>query len=246
MTRKLGAVALLIALATTSAGALAATSGGGGGAEAQAAGQKKPIQFEDHDLFIETNATDRDAGLQADLDGEDWNRLRLRDPRGRVIVAVNARGPLRDLGLTELFFEASEPPFKEFPFKRFKRRFPEGKYTFKGRTVEGRAIAGSDKLSHVIPKGPVVTFPTEGAQANPEGFTATWEPVTRPAGVKIVRYIVVVTQGKRDMTLELPGTATRAAIPGEFLKAEAKTELEVLARSKSDNQTITAVEFRTK
>jgi hypothetical protein len=208
--------------------------------------QKKPLRYAEHDLFIETNATDGDAGLQLNLDAEDWRSLTIRDPDGRPIVGVQAKGPLRPLGLTELFFEASEPSFDEVPFSRFKKRFPEGRYTFRGRTVEGRRLAGADRLSHLVPARPNITFPEDGAEVDANGFTVTWEPVTRPAGVDIESYIVTVVQGDRDLDMELPGTATSASIPGEFLEPGVRSELEVLSREKSGNQTITALKFRTR
>lgn len=253
MTRKRGAGAFLIALTAASAGAVAATSGGGASEAAataatpgRAAPAQRPLRYDLQNLFIETNATDGDAGLQLALDAEDWTRLVIRDPRGRPLVDVKARSRLRGYGLTELFFEAAEPSFDESPFRQFKRRFPEGRYRFRGRTVDGRRLVGSDRLSHVVPRGPDVTFPTDGAQADPNGFTVTWEPVTRPAGVDIVRYIVIVTQGTRDLSMDLPGNATSASVPGEFLRPGTRTDVEVLAREKSGNQTLTEVEFRTR
>jgi hypothetical protein len=215
------------------------------GASATAA-QKKPLRYAERDLFIETNATDGDAGLQLNLDAEDWRSLTIRDPRGRPIVGVQAKGPLRPLGLTELFFEASEPSFDEVPFSQFKKRFPQGRYTFRGRTVEGRRLAGADRLSHLVPARPKVTFPADGAEVDPNGFTVTWEPVTRPAGVDIETYIVTVVQGDRELNMDVPGSETSATIPGQFLEPGTKSELEVLSREKSGNQTITALEFRTR
>jgi hypothetical protein len=254
MGHKVAIPAFLITLAAASAGAIAV----GGGAQATAgaepapeqvaqAAAKKPLRFEEHSLFIETNASAGDAGLQMNLDGEDWDSLEIRDPQGRILVDVAAKSRLRQFGLTELFFEASEPPFKEFPFSRFKKTFPEGRYTFGGETVDGRKLAGSDRLSHLVPRGPVVTFPTEGALVDPNGFQLTWQPVTRPAGVKIVSYQVIVIQGKRELSMYLPPSATSATIPGEFLEPGTKTEGEVLARDKSGNQTITELpSFRTR
>jgi hypothetical protein len=246
MTRKLPAALLAVVLTVAAASAIAGASGGGGGERQAAATQRQPLRYEVRDLFIETNATDGDAGLQLRLDGEDWLGLSVRDPRGRLLVDVEARSRLRGYGLTELFFEAAEPSFDESPFRVFKRRFPEGRYRFSGRTVEGRRLAGSDRLSHTVPAGPDVTFPTSGAQVDPNGFAVTWRPVTRPAGVDIVRYIVIVTQGSRELSMDLRSGATSANIPGEFLQPGTETEVEVLARERSGNQTITAVEFRTR
>ena len=253
MTGRLAA-AFLIALVATTAGAIAATSGSGNKRAAAAAAsgptataaQQKPLRYERDDLFIETNATDRDAGLQLNLDAEDWTWLKLRDPRGKLILDFQAKGRLRGYGFTELFFEASEPSFDEVPFRVFKKRFPEGKYSFRGRTVEGRRVVGSDRLSHLIPAGPNVTFPTKDARVDPNGFTVTWEPVTSPAGVKIVSYQVIVSQGQRDLSMYLPPGATSVSIPGEFLEPGTETDAEVLAREETGNQTITELPpFRT-
>jgi hypothetical protein len=258
MRRKLGAVAILTALTAASAGVIAATSGGDASRAAakaatparpaQAAGQKKPLRFETHDLFIEYNATDGDAGLQMNLDNEPaWNRFRLRDPTGRKLMVVKGQSRLRGFGLGELFFESNEPSFDQVPFRQFKKRFPEGKYIFRGRTIGGRRLVGADRFSHRVPHGPDVTFPTKGAKVDSDGFTVTWKPVTSPAGIKIVRYIVNVTQGNRELSMDLPPGATSASIPGEFLKSGTETGGEVLAREKSGNQTITALPpFRTK
>ena len=243
MKRRLGAAAFLIALVATSAGAIAATNGSG----AEKAAARKPIAFEQHDLFIESNSTDRDAGLQLKVDAEDWKDFRLLDTKGNTMVDLNTRGRLRPVGLTELFFEASEPSFDEVPFSRFKRRFPTGRYRFRGRTVDGRRLVGSDRLSHVVPAGPKVTFPTSGAQVDPDGFKVTWEPVTSPAGVRIVSYQVIVEQGGRELSMYLPASATSATIPGEFLEPGMGTKGEVLARERSGNQTITQFpSFRTR
>jgi hypothetical protein len=255
MARMVAITAFLITLAAASAAAIAVPDGGGASGAAgtsatpapTAEAAKKPLRYEDHELFIETNATDGDAGLQQELDGEDWRSTKLRDKKGRAIVDVRARGKLRNFGLTELFFEAAEPSFDEFPFRKFKKRFPEGKYTWRGQTVEGRKLVGSDRLSHLVPDGPVITFPTEGAEVDPDGFTITWEPVTTPAGVEIVRYIVIVDQETRSVELELDGSATSADIPGQVLESGTELGGEVLAKDRNGNQTITALpSFRTK
>ena len=247
MRRRLGAAAVLLTSAAVSAGAVAASGGGGEGPSAEAA-KRKPLMFEQHDLYIEYNATDGDAGLQLATDAEDWKRFKLLDTKGKLLIDVHARGRLRrPFGLSELFLEASEPPFRKVPFRTFKKRFPEGRYRFRGVASNGRRLVGSDRLSFVVPAVPNVTFPTKGALVDPDGFKVTWEPVTRPAGVKIVTYQVIVNQGGRELSMYLPPSATSATIPGEFLEPGTKTGGEVLAREKSGNQTITALpSFRTK
>jgi hypothetical protein len=85
-----------------------------------------------------------------------------------------------------------------------------------------------------------MTFPTKGARVDPNDFQVAWEPVTRPQGVRIVSYQVIVSQGSRELSMYLPPSVTRVTIPGEFLQPHTKTGGEVLAREKSGNQTITA------
>src|SRR5919201_1071346 len=133
------------------------------------------------------------------------------------------------------------------PFSAFKKRFPAGRYTFRGRTINGRRLVGSDRFSHRVPQGPKVTFPTKGAVVDRNNLTVRWKPVTRPRGIKIVRYIVNMTQGNREMSMDLPRSATSADIPPQFVKGASHGGGELLAREKSGNQTITAIpSFRLK
>jgi hypothetical protein len=246
MTRRLSAVALVLMLTAVSAAAVS-VSGGSARPSAEAA-KRKPLRFEQHELYIEYNATDGDAGLQLAADAEDWKRFTLLDTKGHVLIDVRAKGRLRrPFGLSELFLEASEPSFTKVPFRTFEKRFPNGRYRFRGIASDGRRLAGSDRLSFVVPAAPEVTFPTKGAQVDPTGFKVTWEPVTRPNGVRIVTYQVIVNQGSRELSMYLPPDATSATIPAEFLEPGTRTGGELLAREKSGNQTITAFpSFRTK
>lgn len=239
----IGAPAVVALMAAAVGGATAVGSGG----REDAATQRKPLRFEVADLFIEVNATDGDAGLQMNLDGEDWRRLILRDPSGRALVDVSNRGRLRGYGLSGMTFESSEPPFSEMPLRRFKARFPEGRYTFRGTTVEGRRLVASDRLTHDIPRGPRVLAPTENAVVDPADLLVRWEPVTRPRGVRIVRYLVIVTEAgtERELSMELGPRARSAAIAPGFLARGREYAVEVLARERSGNQTITEVPFRT-
>ena len=145
-------------------------------------------------------------------------------------------------------FESAEPPFDRYPFRRFKARFPEGRYRFEGTAPNGRRLVGSDRLTHVVPAGPRVSAPAADAVVDPAALTVRWEPVTTPAGIRIVRYQVIVTSEGGpggSMRVDLPATATSAAIPPGFLARNAEYAVEVIARAASHNQTITEVPFRT-
>jgi hypothetical protein len=241
MRRKVGAVAVLLTLTAASAGAIAAAGDGAGDSA-----KRKPIPYEINDLFIETNATDGDIGLQLLADVDEWDKFTLRDPKGRkLMMKAQTKGRLHGWGLTELFWETAEPEFSEVPLSKFKKRFPAGKYRFRGRSVEGRKIVGADRLTHVIPAGPVITSPTKGEEVNANSLTVSWEPVTQPAGVEIVSYQVIVVQEPVEVvTLNLGADVTSVDIPDEALTPGApETKVEVLAREKSGNQTISEAPF---
>jgi hypothetical protein len=206
-----------------------------------------PLRLSQSDLFIEINATDGDAGLQLNLDGEKWNNVRIINPRGDTILNVSGSTTLRGYGLTGLTFESAEPPFRQFPFSRFKARFPTGRYRFSGTTVGGRRLVGSDTLTHRIPQKPVIVAPTEDARVSTRGLVVRWNKVTRPRGVRIVHYQVIVTQQEPERVLDLtmPPAATAVSIPPEFLQPRKEYALEVLAREASGNQVITEIAFRT-
>jgi hypothetical protein len=209
----------------------------GRGQASEAAGQ--PVRLAAATLIIEVNGTDGDAGLQFFLDGEPWNLMTITDPSGRVVVDVNAKGRLKEWGLTELFSESNEPPFTEVPLAKFKARFPEGRYRFVGETIEGQKLVGSARLSHAIPVEPEITTPADGATVDRKGVVARWTPAAQPAGITIVGYRVIVTREDplRVYQVELPASATKVPIPAVFLQSDTEYELEIQAIDKSGNWT---------
>jgi hypothetical protein len=205
----------------------------------------KPIRLDEATMIVEVNATDGDAGLQVFLDAEPWNSLTISAPDGRTILAINGRGRLKNYGLTELFSESSEPPFDEFPLKRFKRLWPEGRYSFVGTTIEGERLVGRARLSHDIPDGPQIVSPAEGAIVAPGNVVAGWNPVPEPPGINVVGYRAIVEREDplRVFSVDLPASATSVTIPKEFLESGTEYKLEVQAIEASGNQTLTEVTF---
>jgi hypothetical protein len=255
MAGKLIGASVALVLVTAVAGALAAvgaagrdgaTAGGSGPDHAALTAQRKPIRFEVSDLFIAIHATDGDAGLQMNLESEEWRRFTLRDPNGRTVMDVRGKGRLGGHGLTGITFESSDRPFGELSFRKFKARFPQGRYTFRGTTIEGRRLIGADGLTHRVPEAPVVLAPAEDAVLDPESVVVRWERVTRPRGIRIVHYRVLVTEeaSDRELSVELPPGATSAAIPADFLERAGEYKVELLAREKSGNRTTTEVPFK--
>ena len=140
------------------------------------------IPFSRTKILIEFNATANDVGIQVLLDGEPWKRVTIFGPNKRRLLTITATGSLRKQGLTELFFESSEPSLDEVPLAEFLARFPAGVYEFEGVTVDGLELEGEAVLSHVIPAGPVIVSPVQSPDhspmVNPRNLVIAWEPVT--------------------------------------------------------------------
>src|ERR671918_948963 len=231
---RFGLVGLAIMLATV------------GSAEGASRSAARPIRLDDATMIVEINATDGDAGLQVFLDGEPWRRMTLTAPNGRQILAVNTKTRLRNHGLTELFSESSEPSFKELPLGRFKRLFPEGRYTFRGVTIEGDALVGGARLSHDFPDGPRIVAPADGSTVPVGAVVADWDPAPEPTGINVVGYRAIVEREVplRVFSVDLPASMTSVTVPAEFIEPGTEYKLEVQAIEASGNQTLTEVSFR--
>ncbi len=205
----------------------------------------KRIPLDAATMIVEVDATKGDAGAQFFLDGEPWRSMVVSGPNGRTLLEIDAEGRLKNWGLTELFAESNEPPFDEVPLEEFKQRFPEGRYTFVGETVEGDKLVGSARLSHDIPDGPEITSPADGETVPRTGVVARWNGPPEPPGIDIVGYRVIVTREDplRVYSVDLPASAEKVPIPSAFLESGTEYELEIQAIEESGNQTFTTIFF---
>lgn len=203
-------------------------------------------------MIIEYNATAGDVGVQVLLDGEPWKNMKIFNPSGRKLLDITTNGSLKKQGLTELFFESSEPSLVEVPLAEFLERFPQGIYDFEGRTVDGENIEGEATFTHVIPAAPVVVSPEDGEVVDPNNAVIDWNPVTQTISgsgpITIIGYQVIVEQVEplRVLLIDLPASVTSLKVPPEFfLQADTIHKFEVLAIESGRNQTITSGEFKT-
>jgi hypothetical protein len=211
-------------------------------------------------LLIEHNATDEDTGFQGFADGDPWNQLSITGPDGERILNVTPEGGLFDFGLTELFFETSEPENDEVPIDEVLERLPEGTYSFTGDMVDGGQSTVDATFSHTIPAGPVLTNPADGAtDMDPNNLVVAWEGVTTDLDgdpdITIVGYQVIVELDEESefpqgfarpvFSVYLPATATSVTVPSEFMTSGAPYKYEVLAIEESGNQTLSSAGFTT-
>ncbi len=217
---------------------------------------KRDVPFGKAQIKIELNSSADDIGVQVLLDGEPWERVSAFGPNGRKILDIQGRRSLAIQGLTELFFESSEPSLADVPLEEFFRRFPEGEYEFEGRTTQGDEIEGVATLTHAIPAGPVIVSPVgtedEPPVVDPDDLVIEWEPVIETidgsGDIEIVGYQLIVEQvdPPRTLSLDVPGDVTSVRVPPEFFaEPDALHKFEVLAVEAGGNQTITEGEFVT-
>ncbi len=198
-------------------------------------------------IYIEYNESANDLGFHVTLDGEDWTRLQIFNPEGTKIADLTAKGGYKNLGLTELFFEGAEPNLDEFPLDELLALFPEGEYTFIGKTADGGTLVSTSTLSHDVPSGPSPLSTAASPACNGDTLVISWPLVTAPAAilpdgdVDVVGYQVIV----ESFQVTLPGTSTSVTVPEEFYQSLAPGvhDFEVLAIDANGNQTITEGTF---
>lgn len=247
-TKTLAALALMTLLASACVQSPAASG-------SSAAPEEVPLK--EAKLIIEHNATDRDTGFQGFVDSEGWKSLTVTGPQGTVLT-INGQGGLKNLGLTELFFETVEPENKDVPIQELLGMVPEGQYTLEGISSDGGTTRGVAWLTHTIPAGPVLLTPAEGAVVSAaEDLFVSWSPVTKTIegkDVTIVSYQLIIEKdapphpnmiGKIGLSMYLSATVTSITIPSVFFEAGKKYNWEVLAIEESGNQTLSSGAFQT-
>lgn len=225
---------------------------------------RRPVEIATAKLIIEFNSTDEDLGVHGAFDDHGWSELCVFDPAGRPIAVFDPRGQLDDLTMAGVFFESREPPTEEFSMDDLAAAFPEGEYTVRARSFDGRTLIGSATFTHDVPAPPTITAPEladdpeqPGTPVSRDGLVVDWEPVTQTvdgASITTTGYEVIITKEDHDdphgfsrpiYDVHVPPTLDSLSVPPEFLEPDTVYELEVLALEESGNQTITVGFFVT-
>ncbi len=176
------------------------------------------LEFEELKVLIEMNATDGDVGFHALADAGPWWWMRLDDPNLVKLLTIKALNGLRTQGLTENFFESSEPlceADEEEPDERvqtlaeFLELFPEGNYLFRAANEEDQWYRGEAELTYNLPAAPDISA-TDEMELDLDDAVIMWGPgvdlgekchdqslvddgtIADPAMVEVVGWEVVV------------------------------------------------------
>lgn len=186
------------------------------------------VPFADAELFFEFNATDNDLGVQLFLDAPGWKRVRVFDPGRDTIAVFIASGRLGKLGITELRFESEEPAPEEVL-----ALFPQGRYRFSGRTVEGQHLVSDVELSHELAPPPTFT-PADGDVVDRDGAIVEWNA----PGAETVEIIIESDEVDGTFDVVLPADARRLRVPRQYLVPGVEYKIEILSINEAGNRTL--------
>ena len=191
------------------------------------------LAFEELYLTLEQNATDGDTEvvLFAKTEDEGLERLIIIAPDGRRIATF--RGDGDGIGIREFHLESAEPP----ELDRVLGSFPEGTYSFIGRTVSGDCVTGTADLSHELAPATVLVSPQEDQIVPVDQLVLSWNAVPSAE-----RYVVELNNEDTgsEFTFQVFPPTTSLAIPAALLQAG--SEYQVGVGVKTDTGNITFVE----
>lgn len=195
-------------------------------------------EFEELALTLEKNATDGDAEVVLFAQGGDegLRRLVVTAPNGRKVARIEA--DKRGVGLREFLLESAEPP----DLAAVLASFPEGVYTFSGRTVGGDCLVGEAPLSHALAPATTLLSPELDEVVPVDELVLSWAAVGAAEA-----YVVELNNedtGEEMTFLVLPPT-TSLAIPASVLAPDAEYQFGVGVRTADRNLTVVELAFTT-
>jgi len=191
--------------------------------------------FEEAAIFFEFNTTDNDMGVQVFVDNDEWRFVNLYSPHNRNLLQIKDKGPLAELGITELRFESGEPSPEEVL-----DLFPEGVYTFRGKTLEGQRLESTAELSHDFLPAPTFT-PGDGEIVDPNNLVVMWDA----PGAERVQIIIENEDLGHFFDVIVSDATGMLDVPPQFLQPGTEYDIEILAISENGNRTIVEANFET-
>jgi hypothetical protein len=234
-TRVIIAAAALTA-ATVSITGIAAAGNGDSPTGSQSRESAEPTAFDEASVHFVDNRSDHDGQLFWSVTYEKhMSDVAIYAPDGDLV----AKATFDDLGQADAHFDSPEPSVAEL-----KRRYPAGRYTFTGHTTTGRRLVSVVNLSYAhVRATPVIITPTADQTGVPvSGVVVTWARTSRAS---VIHLQVESDKPERALEIDLPGSTTSFAIPEGFLQPGTEYVIDVQARHRSGNDTVSDVIFTT-
>ena len=252
MIRTLRNVSILMILSLLAVAAAAAAQGinGSRAIEDGATQLKGSAAGElDAEIYLSVKEEDEEGEVIIEVEGEfedgesGLRNLVIMDPRGRVTARIKARAR----GLSDFILESPDPGLRAILLA-----FPEGEYTFTGKTRTGDEVVGTAELSHDVPDAAELLTPEPDSTVSiSEPLVISWTEVD-DADAYIVE-VEVVQEGadgeddfEAEWILEVPGDFTSVTIPAELTLPDAEYAVEIAVEGdESENFSVTEAEFST-
>ena len=128
------------------------------------------------------------------------------------------------------------------PLDDLKEAYPEGDYSFKGKTIDGDILESIVALSYELLPAPVMTYPKEGETGVPiNGLVVKFSSDDAEA----IRLEIEDEEEGVALKVDLPGNATSFVVPNGWLQSGTVYVLDIKAIAEWGNQTVVDVEFTT-
>ena len=200
--------------------------------------EKPCLEFAELRLTLERNATDEDTEVVLFAQGQDvgLDRLVITAPDGRRVADIKADS--RGIGIREFLLESAEPP----DLNAVLGSFPEGVYSFVGKTVEGECITGTAFLSHEIAPETTLLTPGEDQVVPVDQVTLSWSAVAAAE-----KYLIELNNEDTgaEFTFQVFPPTTSLAIPASFLQADSEYQFVVGVQTATGNLTFVETTFFT-
>ncbi len=195
------------------------------------------VRLKEERIMVELTASSDEVALVVTAEAETGlDLVEIKNPLGQPVLGLASGN--RGLGLYGFRLEAGETDRPAFF-----AAYPEGVYSIRARTRDGRVALGSAVLSHRIPSAPVPIYPQEGDVGVPaSGLRVSWVP--DPAAA---RYQVNLEQGETDLlAVSLRSGTGSFTVPDGVLAPGRRYKLEIGAVGAEGNCTFREVSFLTR
>ena len=205
------------------------------GLAALAPATRDVLEFEELEIFLETNDTDQDAEIVCSAETDDGIvHFVVHDPSLRPILDVTSSDG-KGIGLAEILIESAEPDIQSVL-----EAYPEGRYRFAALTVNGDVVRGAADLTHDLLSPPRILEPQDGGLVDRDAFEVIWQLDPNAAG-----YILEVEGQGMELTLELPPNVDHLLVPASLLERSSEYQIGVLVKGTNGNRVAVEIHCRT-